>query len=787
MSADSTDPSAYPALAEAVAAVHEHEAHAHAHAQVAAAAAAAAAVAAEGDAAAEIQAETGTESSHQLPASLQYDGLSVAATAVAHHGLQALEAATAAAVAPSPLAQQYAQSASMHVTEGTPYTPMTPHQSVHNGASMSPTPLQTQPHQPSHQLPPHMPPQQQQHQQHQQPPQAAQKVTRLRRACDMCSSRKVKCDESGPPCKPCKDLNVECTFSREMKRRGPPNKHAEAAKAAKRARMEGLSPVQSITDARAILGGQANVLDAEVIAPWPVLTLLVDDFFTYIHPLMPFPHEPTFRAAFNARADRTSTDFLALLASMIGVLVASFPRSARAHLKATHSTNLFPTAITMIDRCRAVAMDARGSTYMAKEDMTVDDATTSYFLALSAAYTLQWKTCKRFMAETMTFCRELLAHRRSDAVSSVADIAAALSGTNRPMDHIQDQISKRIFWVMVAGLRSMTQLGASINEIPLPPPTTQEPYPDLPVEVDDELIYPHQILAQPEGTTALITGFNHNVNTYMAMNELVGVDMCYGINFFEWSAQKSMLSNALSSTKAHLERLPDSLQINIDPAQLENGLGAVADDPNLRYYPPAFPATQPPNDVRHALAEDPHRRRRLQLEIQKANIYASQLATRSYFVERYLNLRDHHKAQEHLSNNSAAAGDAKTNGDVRDEMDNMVYEEREAIIKNLLTVLTSITQRNMEPNGVSLVNKIRQIASTLLNDAPERKGPVAKQAEEYLGKFLEILVKLERTGANTAPGTMTPQDEDDELQHWASLRDYQIQFVNSGGFLGSSY
>lgn len=572
-----------------------------------------------------------------------------------------------------------------------------------------------------------------------------------------------------------------------MKRRGPPNKHAEAAKAAKRARMEGLSPVQSITDARAILGGQANVLDAEVIAPWPVLTLLVDDFFTYIHPLMPFPHEPTFRAAFNARADRTSTDFLALLASMIGVLVASFPRSARAHLKATHSTNLFPTAITMIDRCRAVAMDARGSTYMAKEDMTVDDATTSYFLALSAAYTLQWKTCKRFMAETMTFCRELLAHRRSDAVSSVADIAAALSGTNRAMDHIQDQISKRIFWVMVAGLRSMTQLGASINEIPLPPPTTQEPYPDLPVEVDDELIYPHQILAQPEGTTALITGFNHNVNTYMAMNELVGVDMCYGINFFEWSAQKSMLSNALSSTKAHLERLPDSLQINIDPAQLENGLGAVADDPNLRYYPPAFPATQPPNDVRHALAEDPHRRRRLQLEIQKANIYASQLATRSYFVERYLNLRDHHKAQEHLSNNSAAAGDAKTNGDVRDEMDNMVYEEREAIIKNLLTVLTSITQRNMEPNGVSLVNKIRQIASTLLNDAPERKGPVAKQAEEYLGKFLEILVKLERTGANTAPGTMTPQDEDDELQHWASLRDYQIQFVNSGGFLGSSY
>ncbi|KAI1861493.1 hypothetical protein JX265_009460 [Neoarthrinium moseri] len=708
--------------------------------------------------------------------SLQYDGIPslAAATAVAHHGLQALEAATAALPGePNALVQQYAQSASMHVADDQQqYAPVVaqhqhPHQQQHqqsmiNGASPSPA-----------------------------TPTNQQKVTRLRRACDMCSQRKVKCDESGPPCKPCRDLHVECTFSREMKRRGPPNKHAEAAKAAKRARLEqgletGLSPTpQHAAEALVSIGG-SSFLDAETIAPWPVLSLLIDDFFTYIHPLMPFPHEPTFRQAFNARTDRTSREFLALLASMIGALVASFPRSARAQLKSSHSTTLFPTAVTMIERCRLVAMDARGCTYMAKDELTVDDAATSYFLAIAAAYTLQWKPCKRYMAETMTFCRELSAQRRAEAPSNIAEIAAALTGANKPVDHVRDQISKRIFWVVVAGLRSMTQLGTSINEIPLPPPTNQEPYPDLPVEVDDEYIYADQILAQPAGTPSLITGFNHNVNTYMAMNELVGVDMCYGINFFEWSAQKSMLSNALSSTKAHLGRLPDSLQVKVDLGQIENGGGAVADDPALQYCPPAFPDTQPVNDVRHTLAEDPLRRRRLQLEIQKANIYASQLATRSYFVERYLNLRDSHRGQAAL----AEDGEAKADGDdAKDEIDEMVYQEREDIVENLLTVLTSITQRNMEPNGVSLVNKIRQIASTLLNDAPERKGPVAMKAEEYLHKFLEILMKLERTGASTATGTghMTPQDEEQELQHWASLRDYQIQFVANGGFLGSDY
>ncbi|KAH8673271.1 hypothetical protein BX600DRAFT_454954 [Xylariales sp. PMI_506] len=690
----------------------------------------------------------------QLP--LHYDdGIpSMPATAVAHHGLQALEAATAATH--TPLAQQYAQSAAMHVTADGQYAPLPP-SPISNSAVGAPHGAVVglgSPATPS-----------------------SQKVTRLRRACDMCSQRKVKCDESGPPCKPCSDLNVECTFNREMKRRGPPNKHAEAAKRARLGDALASNPQNAAETLVSIAGNDGTAgLDAETIAPWPVLTLLIDDFFTYMHPLMPFPHEPTFRQAFEARADKTNRDFLALVASMIAILVASFPRSARAHLKASHSTNLFPTAVTMVDRCRLVAMEARGATYMAKDELTVDDAATSYFLGVSAAYTLQWKACKRHLAETMTFCREIVINRRTDTPPLATDspsLAAVLNAAaaEKQTDHIRDQIGKRIFWVMVAGLRSMTQLGASINEIPLPPPTNQEPYPDLPLEVDDEYIYSHQILGQPANTMSLITGFNRNISTYMAMNELVGVDMCYGINFFEWGAQKSMLSNAIQSTKTTLDQLPLELQVKIEKSQPETFGSAIADVPGLQYYPPAFPATQPPNDVRHIFVQDPTKRRRLQLEIQKANIYASQLATRSYFVERYLNLRDIHRQANF------------TDEDVKDEIDEMVYNERELIVRNLLSVLTSITQRNMEPNGASLVNKIRQVASTLLNDAPERKGPVAVKAEEYLGKFLEILVNLEKISAGNTTGTMTPRDEDEELQHWASLRDYQAQFSTSDALL----
>jgi hypothetical protein len=316
----------------------------------------------------------------------------------------------------------------------------------------------------------------------------------------------------------------------------------------------------------------------------------------------------------------------------------------------------------------------------------------------------------------------------------------------------------------------MGQLGASMSEVPLPPPTAQEPYPDLPLEVDDEYIFADHIQQQPEGIMPLLTGFNRNTSIFMSMNELVGVDMCYGINFFEWSAQRAMLHNALQTAKSVTESLPPELQVKVDSAD-ENA--STSDDGHLQYCPPAYPETQPSHDVRHTLTEQPQRRRKLQMEIQKANIYASQLATRSHFVERYLNLRDAHRTE--------------ANEDVKDEIDQIVQDERELIVQNLLTVLSSITQRNMEPNGASLVNKIRQVASTLLHDAPERKGPVAVKAEEMLSKFVEILIALEKSGttSSTAHGTMTPQDEEEELKNWASLREYQVKFATNGGFLGN--
>lgn len=261
---------------------------------------------------------------------------------------------------------------------------------------------------------------------------------------------------------------MPCTYDRQKKRRGPPNRAAEAARQAeqlKRQKMDTGSPVQAhaqvdetppaqnAAQALVSLSAPPNgqfVLDAEqCIAPLGVLQLLVDDFFTYIHPLAPFPHEPTFRQSFQNREDRTNPEFLSLLASMIATLVASFPRCARLHLKSSHSYEKFPRSIILVNQCMKVAMAFRSADLIFKDVASVTDATVSYFLCLAAGYTMRWNQCIRLLAESLGFLKEMGFHKKGAPPTSIP------YGPDKTetMDLINYEIGKRIYWCIFLGVR----------------------------------------------------------------------------------------------------------------------------------------------------------------------------------------------------------------------------------------------------------------------------------------------------------------------------------------------
>jgi hypothetical protein len=108
-------------------------------------------------------------------------------------------------------------------------------------------------------------------------------------------------------------------------------------------------------------------------------------------------------------------------------------------------------------------------------------------------------------------------------------------------------------------------------------------------------------------------------------------------------------------------------------------------------------------------------KRNVQYEIQKANIYASQLGTRSYLVEKYWNLyelQDRNSSPQGPTTSPTlgcfvAGVDAKnlaqTPSDGMDAGEQTMAIERENIVRDLAVLLQSISQVNMEPNGLSFV------------------------------------------------------------------------------------
>ncbi|CAI6334960.1 unnamed protein product [Periconia digitata] len=633
------------------------------------------------------------------------------------------------------------------------------------------------------------------------------KTNRLRKACDSCSIRKVKCDEAGPPCRACAALEIPCTFDRPSRRRGPPNRHAEAIK--KKRRLDGSdgtgpdqpNPASPTNAAHALaqLSSLPPQLSAESICSIPIMNALIDDFFTYIHPLCPFPHEPSFREAWENREDVRNPSFLSLLASMIACLVASFPRKPRLHLSQQKRHN-YPSHLSLVDKCREVCAQARGVGYLDKTTLNVYDACTSYFLGLTGAYIFQWRQLRLYFGEGLTIIRSLGLHKSEDqGFTPLGGLPEALGSQGPPfdgssdlkVDKITEQIGRRVFWTLFVGVRTMQQLGASFGELNISPATPTEQLPPLPLEVDDSCIFPNEILPQAPDVVPEVTGFNINVRIYLSYSTVSLAEMAYGLDeLFDWDRQQRMLDEALQQCKRAIEGIPECLQIRPGKDD-QNGIG-LRKQP---YYPPMpeFLDMRDPTSNEFNGTDSQEARLSSQYEIQKANIYATHLSIRSFLVEKYfLLLEKSQNAKTQLALQSSPGAPVSgmdrllpVSNPVPDELERRMSDERDQVVKDLLVVLGSIDMVNMEPNGDSF--KIRSIARTLLDVPKERKGSAALQHQDYLYKFLDVLNKLERISPETDESNgAAPVDEEAELRHWADLREYQLKFQEQGGIYGFS-
>lgn len=460
------------------------------------------------------------------------------------------------------------------------------------------------------------------------------------------------------------------------------------------------------------------------------MQLLLDDFFTYIHPLVPVPHEPTFRAAFEGREDATSGTFLALLASMIGFLVASFPRRPKLRLNTEAERSAFPNSLALVKRCHDVAIQARGTGYLDR-NATVYDAATSYFLGVCAGYIYSMRRCRVYLAECRTMlqvydlCRSptnlpsgpgLNATSPMSTTSGMSlDQPAQNLTESTTVDLITQELGRRLFYVTLVGYQTLHQMGSSDIKVHIPPETPSDRYPPLPLEIDDEFIFSTHVSPQPAGRVSRLVGFNANVRVYSSNSALLAWEIAFGSGqIFDWEHQRSCLVECLQKAKSALVNVPAELSL-FHPKKISTaGLSGLNEDGSIFNYP---------HDHIH------QERRAIQYEIQKANIYASQLCTRSYLVEKYWSLFEtftkygnsakisipmsstsHIKTEpsSEASTEPATVASSDTISQAlahaqTDSIGRMMAEERKLVIKEFFILLRTVNEVNMEPNGASIV------------------------------------------------------------------------------------
>ena len=636
---------------------------------------------------------------------------------------------------------------------------------------------------------------------------------RLRKACDSCSVRKVKCDEQ-QPCKACEGLQIPCTFQRPSKRRGPPNKHAESLKR-KYELPEGSSMPQvqpsSPTHAAHTLAyfSQQQVLSAETICPFSMLERLVDDYFTFIHPLVPLPHEQSFRDAFDRRQDLSNPSFVALIASMLGYLVACFPRRPRQHfregLQMEHQQqieSLYSNPMDLVDRCHKIAMEALGPAYLDRK-MSVHDAVISYLQGLTCIQTRNRQSAIHYFKQCMTISATVGLHNVNVASTThtnghvlpaarMTPNGHALEGPHHiVVDQLMRELGIRTFWALFAGVKSFQQAGVSQWDLLIPPATASHPYPPLPVEVDDGYITPEHVHLdlQPPGLVTVMTGFNANVRVLSTYNDLTAMELVRGVdNVVDWERQKRVLETALQSVKHALDSLPSELVFSFQA-------------PSLQSQGPKYPSPNPESTGAQEVAQyaangfdntridynRPGERRRIQYEIQKANIHTTQLATRLYLVEKYWNLYDAYNLTKSGGSDVDRASSPGVIAPILERYDPSNHfstteqdlaTEREDIVKAFLILLGQINEINTEPLGNQFISEITRVARVLLDVPLARKGTLAQRSETYVRASVAVLDKLDMV----SPTGDWLTDEAEVPQLWATLRGYQNSFAQSGGF-----
>ncbi|ORY58867.1 uncharacterized protein BCR38DRAFT_70978 [Pseudomassariella vexata] len=565
------------------------------------------------------------------------------------------------------------------------------------------------------------------------------RLTISSRSCDACRTRKVRCEMSSPvlaeaePCKRCARLSVTCTFDIPTRTRGPrrrderregsnnnPGSLGFPQLGTKEASLQ-YSPASNSRGGPAALAApgfspQSSTSSTFELATKPVYPTdalcsrrlfkrILRDYIRFIYPLIPVVHRPSFRNDLDQDRDLHDDVFLGLAFALCAVVVGIMP--SRFDSYHTHNPPLrFTSRLETINCCYDLLMGLRGPTYF--DEINYQKFAVAYLMSIAFFQLGEQNRSRMMEVEAMQLGRLLHLHKKSE-----------YEGLNC----IEKQLRKKGFWLLFYGyvhsqLQNLRREKLNfLDPIWLSSTNIEEL---LPLEVDDEMIHEDSVLAPEPGTTCLTSGFIIHSKVFRAA--LVPALQAHRSGDIGESCQCRRAQD-VSANIAHLTARLQELSYMLDNT-IPPPLRQWAHTPTTESHDgDSVPTAVAPDLLENAVES--------QFASMRANLHVTHLWLQSIVIDQ-------------LDSAEAAASTA-SDYNVNAHRRKLLWRQREDICRQLLHVLHGLPESALEPNGLHLAFKVRDVAVGLLACPYDEDEMAAKRAGEYIRELTVILSRLDQS------------------------------------------
>ena len=556
----------------------------------------------------------------------------------------------------------------------------------------------------------------------------------------MSADEDLKCDDNRP-CKACVNLGIPCTENRQSKRRGPPNRTLQRIKAQQAGDVpfEGAGSSSPDNAAQALTTLANQTADGvKVLGELQIVTALLDDYLTYIHPIAPVPHEPTFRAALSARADIHDPNFVALVAAMVGALTAACPQRARMQFSRVHDFS----ASSYAAYCRSIVLRVLPPEYLERGPFSTNDVMINYLLGFAS------------MHEGYLPATHLYFNQCQSIISS--------GHLTPPSDSIDFEIRRRVMWALFSSVKDLEQAGvasqalsASINALI----QTAE----MPLPSDDEYLTGSGPSPVSRVSISRHMVFDSTIRLYNAITHLPDLDHLLTKGIVPWSIVQMQYQQAMTDVDSLLLQVPPAMSLSSQSVKgSANNEKGIQHSGNHQYPPGQYPLPREGDDFRdraihEALLQETSSN-------PKAILCANVLQVKSYLIEKYIcSLQSHAAQSEPPFNFKASSEKSKSKEQIAHEATfDSAVREKDTVVRHVLNALMDVTQRDdtaslnhdFVDKMAGTIDRLLHTPSPIPDGDPSSsnglvhskpttpRGPLVQRAALYLEAVASILQSL---------------------------------------------